>query len=100
PAARSLHDALPIFGVWLRERGCFLPPALAFLALLLAVAAWAATGRATLVVAWVVSMVLVVLGLAWRRRSLESAAETILERFFHLDGLVRGFFAYRRDRTG
>lgn len=94
------HLGRPYLGVWLRERGFFIPPALAFLALLLAVAAWAATGRATLVVAWVVAMVLVVLGLAWRRRSLESAAETILERLFHLDGLVRGFFAYRRDRTG
>lgn len=89
------HLGTPLLAVWLRERGFWIPPALALLALVIALAVWRAGGGGALALTWTTAMLLAFGGLAWRRRSLSSAAETFLERAFHLDGLLRGLWLYR-----
>lgn len=88
------HLGHPILFTWIRERGLWIAPALALLAMVAAFGAWLATSSPKWILAWVVTASAVFGGLAWRRRSAVSAAHTFLKRLVHLDGLVRGFFLY------
>jgi glycosyltransferase involved in cell wall biosynthesis len=80
----------PVFWIYLKERGFALAPALVFGIGVVAAAASMLTGRWLLLVLWAICLILLTMGIAIRKRSLQRALYTLFLRLLILDGTVRG----------
>ncbi len=85
------------FWPYLRARGWGLAPAVGAATGVASLAVSARTRRPTWIATWTALLALLVLGDAYRKRSLYRATASLLERTLILDGTVRGFLMTPHD---
>jgi glycosyltransferase involved in cell wall biosynthesis len=90
----------PLLWWYLRERGWAVAPVLALSVGIVAIAVSGLTRQWGWLAMWGVSMVILTIGIAIRKRSLNRALFTLFQRLLVLDGTIRGLLLKPYDPSG
>lgn len=90
----------PLLLIYLRERGWVLPPAIMLSIGIIALAVSALTGQWKWLGMWGAMVILLIVGIAIRKRSVKHAFLILFRRLLILEGTVRGFLLAPYDPAG